>query len=186
MTDPSGLLFMRASYYNPYICRFLNPDLSGFSGGLNFFAYANGNPVSYLDPFGLWTWTQTFGVLRTIGGGFEAAAGYGLAATGVALSATGVGALAGVPLAVLGAAVAAHGVDQVVAGAAQTTYSVQVDSYTSQTLQNYAGFSQNAANLTDAGISFVGSLARAQQHLRHALFNLLQLLFREMWPMRLF
>jgi RHS repeat-associated protein len=158
MTDPNGLLFMCARFYNPYICRFLNPDPAGFSGGLNFFAYANGNPVSYLDPFGLWTWTQTFGVLRTTGGGFEAAAGYGLAATGVALSATGVGALAGVPLAVLGAAVAAHGVDQIVAGAAQTTYSVQVDSYTSQTLQNYAGFSQNAANLTDAGISFVGSL----------------------------
>jgi hypothetical protein len=33
--------------------KFLNPDPSGFAGGLNFYAYANGNPVSYLDPFGL-------------------------------------------------------------------------------------------------------------------------------------
>ena len=32
---------------------FLNPDPSGFVGGLNFYAYANGNPISYLDPFGL-------------------------------------------------------------------------------------------------------------------------------------
>jgi RHS repeat-associated protein len=52
-TDPNGLLDMRARYYNPYLCRFINPDPSGFSGGLNWYAYANGNPVSYLDPFGL-------------------------------------------------------------------------------------------------------------------------------------
>jgi RHS repeat-associated protein len=58
MTDPNGLLFMRARYYNPFICRFINPDPSGFAGGLNMYAFANGNPVSYLDPFGLWTWGQ--------------------------------------------------------------------------------------------------------------------------------
>jgi RHS repeat-associated protein len=52
-TDSNGLLYMRARYYNPYICRFLNPDPSGFSGGLNFYAYADGNPISLIDPFGL-------------------------------------------------------------------------------------------------------------------------------------
>jgi len=52
-TDANGLLYMRARYYNPHICRFINPDPAVFSGGLNFYAYANGNPVSYLDPFGL-------------------------------------------------------------------------------------------------------------------------------------
>jgi RHS repeat-associated protein len=52
-TDPNGLLYMRARYYNPYLCRFINPDPSGFSGGLNFYAYANGNPVSYQDASGL-------------------------------------------------------------------------------------------------------------------------------------
>ena len=52
-TDQNGLLYMRARFYNPYLCRFLNPDPSGFKGGLNFYAYANGNPISYLDPFGL-------------------------------------------------------------------------------------------------------------------------------------
>jgi len=60
MTDPNGLLYMRARYYNPYLCRFLNADPSGFSGGLNFYAYANGNPVSYLDPFGLCTGNEGF------------------------------------------------------------------------------------------------------------------------------
>ena len=53
MTDPNGLLHMRARYYNPYICRFINPDPSGFTGGLNFYCYADGNPISLIDPFGL-------------------------------------------------------------------------------------------------------------------------------------
>jgi RHS repeat-associated protein len=66
-TDPNGLLYMRARYYNPYLCRFLSQDPSGFAGGLNWFAFAGGNPVSYLDPFGLnaqstgdsfFTWTD--------------------------------------------------------------------------------------------------------------------------------
>ena len=47
----------------------LNPDPSGFSGGLNFYAYANGNPVSYFDPLGLcasesgsvWSWVAGAG-----------------------------------------------------------------------------------------------------------------------------
>jgi RHS repeat-associated protein len=64
-TDPNGLLYMRARYYNPYICRFINADPSGFAGGLNLYAYADGNPVSLVDPFGLgaageganfWSW----------------------------------------------------------------------------------------------------------------------------------
>ncbi len=53
MTDPNGLLYMRARYYNPYLCRFLNPDPSGFRGGLNMYAAFNGNPVSYSDPTGM-------------------------------------------------------------------------------------------------------------------------------------
>lgn len=52
-TDPNGLLYMRARNYNPYLCRFIGADPSGFSGGLNLYAYANGNPVSLVDPFGL-------------------------------------------------------------------------------------------------------------------------------------
>lgn len=53
MSDPNGLLHMRARYYSPFLMRFLNPDPIGFSGGMNWFAYADGNPISMLDPFGL-------------------------------------------------------------------------------------------------------------------------------------
>ncbi len=52
-TDANGLLNMRARYYSPYLMRFLNADPIGFSGGSNWFAYADGNPISLSDPFGL-------------------------------------------------------------------------------------------------------------------------------------
>ncbi len=49
---------MRARYYNPDIKRFINQDvIQGILDNaitLNRFAYANGNPISYLDPFGLY------------------------------------------------------------------------------------------------------------------------------------
>ena len=77
MTDPNGLLYMRARYYNPYLCRFLNPDPSGFSGGLNFYAYANGNPVSYEDPMGLWAGPDDLAF--TGAGAIIGAAGQGIA-----------------------------------------------------------------------------------------------------------
>lgn len=73
-TDANGLLYMRARYYNSYLCRFVSADPSGFSGGLNHYAYANGNPISYLDPFGLgakstgdssWTWMGAYNNVAT-------------------------------------------------------------------------------------------------------------------------
>jgi hypothetical protein len=48
---------MRARYYSPDMKRFINADIlaGGISNAitLNRFAYANGNPVSFVDPFGL-------------------------------------------------------------------------------------------------------------------------------------
>jgi hypothetical protein len=35
------------------VCRFINADPAGFSGGLNFYAFADGNPISMADPFGV-------------------------------------------------------------------------------------------------------------------------------------
>jgi RHS repeat-associated protein len=65
-TDSNGLLNMRARYYSPYLMRFLNADPIGFSGGSNWFAYADGNPISLSDPFGLcaesgWQSAKNFG-----------------------------------------------------------------------------------------------------------------------------
>ena len=56
-TDNNGLYYMRARYYNPDIKRFINQDVIQGSLDnaitLNRFAYANGNPISLIDPFGL-------------------------------------------------------------------------------------------------------------------------------------
>jgi RHS repeat-associated protein len=51
-TRAAGHAVYRARYYNPYICRFINADPSGFAGGLNFYAFCNDNPISLEDPFG--------------------------------------------------------------------------------------------------------------------------------------
>ena len=57
LTDSNGLLYMRARYYSPELRRFVNADIiaGNISNAitLNRYAYANGNPVSNIDPFGL-------------------------------------------------------------------------------------------------------------------------------------
>ena len=57
VTDDNGLIYMRARYYSPNMKRFVNADIVAgqISNAvtLNRFAYANGNPVSFVDPFGL-------------------------------------------------------------------------------------------------------------------------------------
>ena len=57
MSDDNGLYYMRSRYYNIDIKRFINQDiLKGSidsSQSLNRYVYVEGNPVSYLDPFGL-------------------------------------------------------------------------------------------------------------------------------------
>ena len=57
VTDSNGLIYMRARYYSPELRRFINADIIAGnisdSVTLNRYAYANGNPVSNIDPFGL-------------------------------------------------------------------------------------------------------------------------------------
>ena len=57
VTDKNGLIYMRARYYNPLMHRFINADVVpgeiSDAVTLNRYAYANGNPVSNTDPFGL-------------------------------------------------------------------------------------------------------------------------------------
>ncbi len=59
-TDGNGLYYMRARYYNVDIKRFINQDVLVGTleriSSLNRYSYVEGNPVSYLDPFGLERW----------------------------------------------------------------------------------------------------------------------------------
>jgi len=52
-SDGLGINYYRARYYNPTTGRFLSEDPSGFRGGINLYAYARNNPVSFRDPSGL-------------------------------------------------------------------------------------------------------------------------------------
>jgi RHS repeat-associated protein len=51
--DGSGLQYMRNRYYDPQTGRFTQEDPIGFVGGLNLYGYADGDPVTFSDPFGL-------------------------------------------------------------------------------------------------------------------------------------
>ena len=57
ITEPNGLIYMRARYYSTELRRFINADIVAGtitdSTSLNRYAYVNGNPVSFVDPFGL-------------------------------------------------------------------------------------------------------------------------------------
>ncbi len=50
-TDANGLLHMRARYYHPRLGRFLNADPA--QEGMNWYGYAGGNPLGFVDPMGL-------------------------------------------------------------------------------------------------------------------------------------
>ena len=50
-TDDNGLIHMRARFYNPLIRRFVNSDPA--KEGWNWYAYAAGNPLGFVDPTGL-------------------------------------------------------------------------------------------------------------------------------------
>ncbi len=58
MTDANGLYYMRARYYNPEIKRFVSQDIMLGNvqdiGSLNRYAYVKGQPISLIDPLGLW------------------------------------------------------------------------------------------------------------------------------------
>jgi RHS repeat-associated protein len=53
MRDASGQMYMHNRYYDPATGQFTQTDPIGLAGGLNAYGFADGDPVSYGDPYGL-------------------------------------------------------------------------------------------------------------------------------------
>lgn len=51
--DATGLDYLKARYYDPSDGSFLSRDPIGLNGGLNLYAYMDGDPVNGVDPLGL-------------------------------------------------------------------------------------------------------------------------------------
>ena len=51
--DATGQMYRRNRYYNPSTGIFTQEDPIGLAGGLNVYGFADGDPVSYSDPYGL-------------------------------------------------------------------------------------------------------------------------------------
>ena len=148
----SPLYLTRHRLYSPVLRRFLSTDPLGVDGGLNLYAYANGDPLAYIDPLGLcasdsdWI-TRIGGFFQMIGGSLETVLGYGFAAF---TAETGFGIAAGM-------AVGIHGSDVATAGFYTMVNGVPQDTLTSQGLQA-VGVPQDWANGVDAGVSMVGTM----------------------------
>lgn len=76
VSDHLGPLYLtRYRLYAASLNRFLSPDPIGLAGGLNLYAYAEGDPLSYIDPLGLCgqsVWgAAASGFLEGLGGGLS-------------------------------------------------------------------------------------------------------------------
>jgi len=54
--EQQGLVYNYFRYYDPETGRYITSDPIGLNGGINTYAYANSNPLKYIDPTGMKWW----------------------------------------------------------------------------------------------------------------------------------
>ena len=65
----TGLIYLRNRYYNPEIGRFINED--PVKDGVNWYSYCGGNPIAFIDSFGLEKIVVSGGAYAEEGKGFK-------------------------------------------------------------------------------------------------------------------
>jgi len=155
-SDANGLLYMAARFYSPLLCRFINPDPTGFSGGYNFYAFANGDPISLIDPFGLSFWSVTGHFLEGAVIGAATAAVVVIAAPEIAAAGAAALVYAGVEAAtattVASATVTAGLTVTAGAGTYATVVNTAQSAGTASVTGNWDGVAYNVGTLTGASI----------------------------------
>lgn len=77
----TGLVYMKARYYDPAVGRFVSEDPLGFDGGgFNYYGYVGNNPLNGIDPLGLQGYQYYRGISGTlmvfpVGGNLAASVG---------------------------------------------------------------------------------------------------------------
>ena len=66
LDSETGLYYNRARYYDPQVGRFVSEDPIGLQGGMNPYAYAGNDPVTFSDPFGLCAQTDSIRTTVTV------------------------------------------------------------------------------------------------------------------------
>jgi RHS repeat-associated protein len=102
MRDASGLHYRRNRFYDAEQGRFTQEDPIGLAGGINLYGYANGDPVTYSDPYGLnpceqssaWTDCLALALANWGGRNRNSVAMYAGATLSAVFEATGINALA--------------------------------------------------------------------------------------------
>ena len=66
----TGLHYNYFRHYSPGIGRYLTPDPIGLRGGINLFTYVQGDPINFIDPYGLeggyWQYSQSTGMIAYV------------------------------------------------------------------------------------------------------------------------
>jgi RHS repeat-associated protein len=74
----TGLHYNWHRYYDPEIGRYLTPDPIGLDGGINLFLYAEADPISLIDPYGLYSWMEFGYDAADVAAGFGDTISFGL------------------------------------------------------------------------------------------------------------